>query len=195
MSKRIKLTEAQIASREEAEKVVGDICTQLNLQDQVELGLKAKVLALKADISKQVSECKQAIKSKMMLLKQWSVMNAKEFGDAKSIETVFGTFGFRTGNHKVELLKDWTENMVVDAMFKDEDEKEVRTEDGRTVRNIPKYIRVVYEVDREALIRDRKDIPEDTLKSWGVEILQDENFYVDPKQEAKSDTNLVLHAA
>jgi hypothetical protein len=194
-SKRIKIVEPQISSRDEAERVMGEICKVNNEQEQIELGLKAKILLLKEGVSAQISGCKQAVKAKTGMLYRWAMMNMREFGDARSIETVFGKFGFHMGNWEVKLDKHQTDDGVIQMMFDEEKEPESKTEDGRTVRLIPKYVRVVYQLDRERLIRDREEIPAEALKRWGVEISRDDSFYVEPKQEPKGENNLVKNAA
>ncbi|MFV0310835.1 MAG: host-nuclease inhibitor Gam family protein [Dysgonomonas sp.] len=88
------------------------------------------------------------------------------FPKKKSVDTVHGTFGFRTGNPKLKTLKGFTWNAVASVLEK----------------LAPDYIRKTIEADKEKLLADR-DIIGEEMKDYGVAVVQEETFYVERKSE------------
>lgn len=90
------------------------------------------------------------------------------FSKRKSIETVHGVIGFRTGTPKLKTLKGYTWGAVTNLL------KEF----------LPGYVRISEEPAKDKLLSDRED-PE-ILKLFpkvGVYVDQDETFFVEPKKE------------
>lgn len=121
---------------------------------------------------------------------------AELFGKRKSLEMAHGTIGFRTGTPKLKPLKGYTWGSVLE----------------RVKRFLPQYIRTTEEVAKDKLLADRDlervtlyDVAEDAgdtavalfyedgkrwhtrmatgLKQCGLQVVQEESFYVEPKQE------------
>lgn len=90
------------------------------------------------------------------------------FTKKKSLDTIHGTIGFRTGTPKLKTLKGFTWGAVTNLL------KEF----------LPSYVRTVDEPAKDKLLADRdtKDIQEN-LKKVGLSVVQDETFYVEPKKE------------
>lgn len=89
------------------------------------------------------------------------------FSIKRSFKTKFGTFGFRTGKPRFILTGNSTWAKITDLL------KEV----------LPGYVRTVYEPCKDKLMADftlpnvQKLIP-----AMGIEITQDETFYIDLKK-------------
>jgi phage host-nuclease inhibitor protein Gam len=88
------------------------------------------------------------------------------FPKKKSVDTVHGTFGFRTGNPKLKTLKGFTWNAVASVLEK----------------LAPDYVRKTIEADKEKLLADRDTIGEG-MRDYGVAVVQEETFYVERKSE------------
>ncbi len=90
------------------------------------------------------------------------------FSKKKSLETVHGILGFRTGTPKLKTLKGFTWGAVTNLL------KEF----------LPGYIRVSEEPAKDKLLADR-DNPEvsDVFGKVGIYVDQDETFFVEPKKE------------
>ena len=91
------------------------------------------------------------------------------FAKKKSMESVHGTIGFRTGTPKLKALKGFTWGAVSNLL------KEF----------LPSYVRTTEEVAKDKLLADR-DI-EDVAALFpkvGITVVQDETFFVEPKKEA-----------
>ncbi len=83
----------------------------------------------------------------------------------RSVKTEQGTFGWRFTPPYVEL---------------DEGEDDASVVAYLRAHNMTKYVRVKYELDREALLSDRPDVP-------GVSYLSREEFFAKPKLISKVD--------
>lgn len=93
---------------------------------------------------------------------------AELFTRKKSVETVHGTFGFRTGTPKLKLLKGFTWGAVTNML------KEF----------LPSYVRITEEAAKNKLLDDREndDVCSNLVKV-GLSVVQDECFFVEPKKE------------
>lgn len=92
------------------------------------------------------------------------------FTKRKSIETIHGTFGFRTGTPKLKLLKGftWASTTTMLREF------------------LPGYLRVTEEPAKDKLLADRdNDEVAALLPKVGISVVQDETFFVEPKKEGE----------
>ena len=89
------------------------------------------------------------------------------FSIKRSLATKFGTFGFRTGKPKFQLIPDGSWASVT-KMLQD---------------FLPQYIRTVFEPSKEKLMSDRFN-PEISkyFPALGLSVVQDESFYIDLKK-------------
>jgi phage host-nuclease inhibitor protein Gam len=104
------------------------------------------------------------------VMQVWAMESKDEmFAKKKSIETIHGTVGFRTGTPKLKLLKGFTWGAVTNLL------KEF----------MPGYVRVSEEPAKDKLLADR-EVPEvvESFRKVGIYVDQDEVFYVEPKKEA-----------
>lgn len=93
---------------------------------------------------------------------------AELFIKKKSLDMTHGTIGFRTGTPKLKTIKGFTweaaKNLVNEFLST--------------------YIRTSEEIAKDKLLADRDEegMPEKMAKC-GIQVVQDETFYVDPKKE------------
>lgn len=86
----------------------------------------------------------------------------------KSLDTVHGTLGFRTGTPKLKLLKGFTWGAVNNLL----------------AEFLPGYVRTVTEPAKDKLLADRDDdIVSNNLTKVGLTVVQEESFFVEPKKE------------
>lgn len=103
------------------------------------------------------------------IMQAYAVENRDElFSKRKSLETTHGTIGFRTGNPKLKTLKGFTWSAVTNLL----------------TEFLPDYVRTVIEPAKDKLLADREvaDVAANFGKV-GIMVVQDENFYVEPKKE------------
>ncbi|WP_108821070.1 host-nuclease inhibitor Gam family protein [Dysgonomonas sp. Marseille-P4361] len=112
----------------------------------------------------------EAEKSEAFDLVQAYALENKEtqFSKKKSVELTHGTIGFRMGTPKIKTLKGFTQKAVAKLLEK----------------LAPEYVRKTVELDKEKLIADRdKEGMAAKMKDYGVEVVQDETFYIELKKE------------
>lgn len=112
----------------------------------------------------------QATKDKAFEMMQTYATENRDtlFSPKKSIETVHGVLGFRTGTPKLKTLKGYTWNAVLHLLDKLK----------------PDYVRTKKEVAKDKLLadRDKAEMPA-LFTELGIMVDQDETFYVEPKKE------------
>lgn len=91
------------------------------------------------------------------------------FANKKSLETAHGTVGFRTGTPKLATLKGFTWASVQTLL--------------ETLK--PEYLRTKTEPNKEKLLTDRELLAAD-LPKLGLEVKQDESFFVELKKEEQA---------
>lgn len=103
------------------------------------------------------------------VLQAFAVENKDEiFSKKKSMDSVHGTIGFRTGTPKLKTLKGFTWPSVTNLL------KEF----------LPAYVRTSEEPAKDKLLADRglEDVSS-LFSKVGITVTQDETFYVEPKKE------------
>lgn len=90
------------------------------------------------------------------------------FAKKKSLDMAHGTIGFRTGTPKLKTLKGFTWASALELV------KEF----------LPDYVRQTWDIAKDKLLADR-DVEEmlPRMAKCGMQVVQDEAFYVDPKKE------------
>ena len=166
MKKRLKISAPPIQTREEMERLVGEIRELTIKRDLCTVERDQKRTELDAHYEAPLAYFAEQLDAKLLLAQDWAEHNPSEFGKRKSIEFVHGVVGFRTGQHKLAKLKGWTWERILEAV-------------GRV---LPDYVRTKSEVDRERIIADRETLAP-MLKEIGVKVDQDEAFFVEPTRE------------
>lgn len=163
-------TQGLIETRAEAERLSGEVVKHQLEANRLTVEMDSKIAEIKKQYEGVIDKEKKMIESKTLILNLWASQNPDEFGGKKSIDFVHAVIGFRTGQPKVEKLKNLTWAKVVQQMQK--------LAWGRD------YLRERDpEVDKEKLIADRNKLTAEKLNKMGLKITQDETFYVDPKTE------------
>jgi len=167
MSKsRIKAAATVITSREEMERLVGQI-TQLKITEQtLTAEMNEKIAAVRGEYEADLGVVSKGITAKMALARDWAEANAGEFGKAKSIAMTHGDVGWRIGNPSLKTLSGWTWARVLEKL-----------QAGGVWL---KYVRTTPEVDKQQLLADRNEID---LKDVGCRVVQEEAFFIEPRIE------------
>lgn len=157
----------------------------------------AGINKIQADIELQCAKIREKWQDKLTLLRTerdtafetlqaFATENHAElFAKKKSLEMAHGVIGFRTGTPKLKLLKGFTWASV---------EKLVKV-------FLPDYVREKTEVAKDRLLADRNledvgvtdslvivEMPMiDAMAKCGLQVVQDETFFVEPKSETAED--------
>jgi phage host-nuclease inhibitor protein Gam len=159
----------EITSESEARIVLDDIAA-LTVQSNLLAARYDEMIAnarTAADwfYAADIATTKAQLKAKIASLQEWAEANKPAlFSDARSVITPTGSFGFRTGMPKVELIRGWNAERVVNAVLS----------------LFPKrgWLRQSWDLDKEAMIADRDKAAAD-LAEVGVKVKQSETFFVD----------------
>lgn len=102
-------------------------------------------------------------------LQSYATENQAElFAKKKSLDMAHGTIGFRTGTPKLKTLRGFTWASALQLV------KEF----------LPDYLRLTEEIAKDKLLADRdSEEMQPQMAKCGIQVVQDETFFVDPKKE------------
>jgi phage host-nuclease inhibitor protein Gam len=166
MTNRIRLTRTVVATRAEAEKLLGEIAGDTAALNALKAELDSELTAVRQQFEGRIDHLAKQIEQKSGLLQQWAEGSPEEFAGRKSLDLLHGRVGFRTGNPKLKTLAGWTWERVLGAIRE-------------------AFVRVKREVDKEGLIAAYAEgkLGDSDLRSIGVRVVQDEAFFIEPKLE------------
>ena len=162
---RIKHIRPVIASREGMESVLGEITVIRNRQRQLATVMDAQIQAVRERYEAEFAVATEALDRKVEDIRAWAEANPGEFGAVRSIETMHGTVGWRTGQPALKTAGGWTFERVLQAL----------KDTGATG-----YIRVKEEVNKQQLLSNRETLGAEKLREIGLRVVQEETFFVEP---------------
>ena len=165
--KRAKSATEKIDTRDRAEAVSREIAGAVVLRDSYTAEMERHIQDVRARYETRLLECALLIEQKLPALQAWAEASPELFKDKKSLDMVHATIGFRTGTPKCKPLRGWTWEKVRSYLLE----------------YAIGYTRTTVEIDKEALISDREKLGRSGLADHGVQVTQDETFYVEPKRE------------
>ena len=158
----------------------------------------AQIQKINADIELQCAKIREKYADKLSVLtcekeqafdtlQSFATENQAElFTKKKSLDMVHGVIGFRTGTPKLKTVKGFTWASALQLVK----------------RFLPDYIRQAEDIAKDKLLADRdgniamevSDSPSlvevpirQAMAECGIQIVQDETFYVEPKKEDSGD--------
>ncbi|KAK6033563.1 bacteriophage Mu Gam like protein [Ostertagia ostertagi] len=126
-----------------------------------------EITTVKEKYESKINALQEEKEQAFEVMQAYAENNPTEFEGKKSKDFTHGTIGFRTGTPKLSLRKGYKWAGVLDLVK----------------QHMKKYIRTKEELDKDGLLMARKDVD---LKTVGLEVVQDESFYVSPKLEVVS---------
>jgi phage host-nuclease inhibitor protein Gam len=157
-----------------SESAFNDSFQSYAILDARQVSILAKIDEKVANIRRQFEdELNQIIEQKekeFEIVQVYCAENPQMFGKKKSFESLHGVVGFRTGTPKLKNLKGFTWASITNLL------KEF----------FPEYVRKTEEPAKDLILANRETLSEDDLKKMGVEIIQDEAFYIELKKEVVS---------
>jgi phage host-nuclease inhibitor protein Gam len=167
MGARVKKVGPAIETREEMEECVRRICLATIRLDELRADLDARLAAIRAGFEERIAATGEELKAQMVQAEEWAEAHRDEFAGKKSIAMVHGTVGFRTGMPRLATLKGWKWDAVLRVLREQH----------------PEFVRTKAEVDKDLLLARRADLGDGALRDLGVEVKQDESFFVDPNRD------------
>lgn len=187
---RIRLTKAEfdIVTRDDAEDAMAAISSLTLQRNATQILLDENLGKVRATYGPEIAECEARITAKSERLQVWAEANPDEFPKGKkSIEMNFGTLGYRTGTPKLKTLGRITWAKVLEKI---------------RAAGILDWIRTEESVNKERIIGDARgacdeEVPRqfinDKMRQVGVQVVQTESFFIEPKIEEL--TNRITEAA
>ena len=165
MRKKQKVGESITASQ--MEQVFGEYVHTVHRIKSWQANLEEKLTEIREDCQPYIDDLKKEEKALFARLQLWAEQNPDEFISKKSIETLHGVIGFRTGTPKLKTLRGYTWASVLNLVEE----------------FLPDYTRQKTELDKQRLIDHRNEIDDKDYQKCGMQVVQDEAFFVDPKEE------------
>jgi phage host-nuclease inhibitor protein Gam len=157
-------------TREQMDAAFGEYAIADARLDKIRATIDVQTTTIRGKYADEVNSLQDSMDKNFDIMQAYAVENRDElFTKKKSLECVHGTIGFRTGNPAVKPRKGFKWADVV-CLLKD---------------YLPDYLRTTVEPDKDRLLNDRG--VEEVAALFGrvgIEIRQDETFYVEPKKEA-----------
>lgn len=166
---RTKKTVVTQVTREQAEQAFAEFAAAdakfQNLTSKMDL----EITQIREKYADRLAELGEVKARSFDVMQSFAVENKEElFARRKSMESAHGVFGFRTGTPKLKNLRGFTWAAVTNLV------KEL----------LPDYIRVSEELAKDRLLADREKAEvAELFPRIGVQVVQDETFYVEPKKE------------
>lgn len=156
-------------SAEQMEAAFADFATADAKLQKINATMDVKFTEIRDRYSDEIARLTEQKDKAFDVLQAFGMENKEElFAKKKSMESVHGVIGFRTGTPKLKTLKGFTWGAVTNLL------KEF----------LPAYVRVTEEPAKDKLLADRDDEEVSGMFSRvGIAVAQDETFYVEPKKE------------
>lgn len=166
---RIKKTIISDVSTEQMEQAFCEFATADAKIQKLNADMDIKITGIREGYAVELQELQKVREDNLQIVQAYAMQNKETvFSKKKSMECAHGTIGFRTGTPKLKASKGFTWVSVL-AIVK---------------KALPAYVRTNEEVAKDKILADReKKGMAEKLKECGIEVVQDEAFFIDPKKE------------
>lgn len=139
-------------------------------QQKINAQMDERITAIRKKYAPELERLQEGISEATEVVETYCDENPQLFTTRKSYETPHGTVGYRTGTHKLKLIKGFKLAQVLDNIK----------------AYLPGYIRTTEEIAKDRLIADRntEEVIEH-LPKCGYKVEQDERFFIELKKEAE----------
>lgn len=168
-AKRTKTIVTQGVTQEQMEQAFAEFATADARSQQITSKMDVEITRIREKYQDDLLKLSEVKERNFDIMQTFAVENRADlFSKRKSIETVHGVLGFRTGTPKLKTLKGFTWPSVTNLL------KEF----------LPAYVRTVEEPAKDRLLADRdNEEVADLFAKVGIKVDQDETFFVEPKKE------------
>jgi phage host-nuclease inhibitor protein Gam len=155
-------------TREDVEAAVRELCLASVRLDETQARMNLDLAAVRERFEPDLAALSATVDEQEATVRAWADAHPEEFATRKSLVMVHGALGYRTGQPTLKTVRGVTWEKVL-ALLR---------------HNLPHYVRVKEEVDREAILADREALGSENLKTLGLRVEQAERFYVEPNKDA-----------
>jgi phage host-nuclease inhibitor protein Gam len=163
-------------TRDDVERLVGEIAQLTNEERRIKTEIDDAIISARSRNEFVLSQIDDDLKEKAAIVKAWAESHRAEFGSKKSLELTQGIIGFRIGTPKLKTLPRRTFQGALDFLM--------------SVGWGKRFVRTTNELNKLAILEAhaRDAFPDDTLKSIGLYVAQEESFFIEPKLEDTTPT-------
>jgi phage host-nuclease inhibitor protein Gam len=161
----------QGVTSEQMEQAFSEYATADAQLQKINASIDLKITKIRDEYVDEVGKLTK-VKDKAFDILQAFALEKKDeiFTKKKSMDTIHGTIGFRTGNPQLKPLKGFTWGAVTNLL------KEF----------LPEYVRTIEEPAKDKLLADREEQEvAGQLQRVGITVVQTESFFVEPKKEGE----------
>lgn len=155
-------------SAAEAEDVMAQYASADARIEQLQAKMDEEFTRIREKYADEIQEKLSVKETASQKLQLFAETNREAFSKRRSLDMAHGKLGFRTGTPKLKPLKGFTWAAVTN-LLKDK---------------MPDFVRTKDEPNKELLLesRDKKHIA-DRFEEIGIEVVQDETFFIELKKE------------
>lgn len=156
-------------SREQADAAFAQYSKATAQSDKITAEIELQCAKIREKYAAQLAQYETEKNVAFETLSAFALENKDElFSKKKSLDMAHGTIGFRTGTPKLKTLKGFTWASALNLVSE----------------FLPDYIRKTEEIAKDKMLADREeDGMDEKLAKCGIQVAQDETFYVEPKKE------------
>lgn len=159
---------SDVIDRTRAAEIFGEYAEIDNEIDTLNAEMDTRITAIRDKYQPQISAAREKLNGRFELLEHFAKTNPQLFKRSRTIGFTFGKLGFRKGMPKLKTLPGKTWKMVLEYLL----------------GTYPEYVEKVPKIKKEELISKRKDKRiREILPIMGIEVVQDDVFFVEPKKE------------
>jgi len=156
--------------RADASELVEKVAHNVIALEQLSARQDKELDAVRDKYRERIEALEAEIRQDSAVLESWARANPAEFPAGKRcIEFPHGTLGFRLGNWAVKFARGLKVGDVVAKL--------TATRWGSA------YAPAVPQLDKDAILRDREELAA-KLHDVGIELRQEDRFYIEPRQDA-----------
>jgi phage host-nuclease inhibitor protein Gam len=169
MTKRVKKTIITGVSREGAEDAFAEYAKADAESAKITADIELQCAKIREKYADRLAELSGRKTEAFDVLQSFATEHRDDlFSKKKSLEMAHGVIGFRTGTPKLKTLKGFTWASALQMV----------------TEFLPDYIRQSREIAKDKLLADRdEDAMVVKMAKCGIQEVQDETFYVEPKKE------------
>ncbi|EJX08558.1 Mu Gam family protein [gut metagenome] len=173
MAKRVKKTVVTGITREQAEQAFADYAAADAEVQTINAKMDVEITKIRTKYASRLADLDAVKEDTFTMIQAYATENREElFAKKKSIESAHGTFGFRVGMPRLKTLRGFTWAAVLTLC------REL----------LPEYIRTTEDVAKDKLLADRANEEiAPILPRIGVQVVQDETFFIEPKKESDNE--------
>jgi phage host-nuclease inhibitor protein Gam len=167
-------------AKREKQKVIKGITTEVfevalsqyanaNIREaEITVKMDSEITAIRDQYTGELSRLTFEKKNNFAVIQAYCDERPQLFVEKKSLTTLHGTVGYRTGTPQIKQREGFTWEKVL-QLLKDK---------------LPAYVRKKEEIDKKRLLADREDVDvQQGLLLCGMKVCSDETFYIDLKNE------------